>query len=54
MTFEVRLILHKKEVRGACLSAAGRKRHPRLGLDTFVLEGSSTQDREDISYLLRP
>jgi type VI secretion system protein ImpH len=51
ISFEVRLILDRSEVRGAKLASNGRA---RLGLDAFVLEGVPDKHREDIRYLLRP
>jgi type VI secretion system protein ImpH len=51
ISFEVRLILHQREVRGATLASTGQA---RLGLDAFVLEAPPQDHREDIRYLLRP
>jgi type VI secretion system protein ImpH len=51
ISFEVRLILNRSEVRGATLASGGQA---RLGLDAFVLEAPPQNHREDIRYLLRP
>lgn len=51
ISFEVRLILDRREVHGAKLASNSQA---RLGLDAFVLEGTTGTHREDIRYLLRP
>jgi type VI secretion system protein ImpH len=51
ISFEVRLILDRREVRSATLASDGQA---RLGLDAFVLEAAPRDHREDIRYLLRP
>lgn len=51
ISFEVRLILHRREVGGARLASNSQA---RLGLDAFVLEAQPGDHREDIRYLLRP
>ena len=51
ISFEVRLVLERREVRGATLASNSLA---RLGLDAFVLEAPPGDHREDIRYLLRP
>jgi type VI secretion system protein ImpH len=51
ISFEVRLILDRREVQSATLASNGQA---RLGLDAFMMEGPPGNHREDIRYLLQP
>lgn len=51
LTFEVRVVLRKEDVRGMKLSASGG---PRLGIDAFLLNQPASSDRDGAVYLLRP
>lgn len=51
MTFEVRVVLRKEDVRGMKLSASGGT---RLGIDAFLLTKPATGDRDGAVYFLRP
>lgn len=53
VTFEVRLILHAMDIRQICLGSPepmGR----RLGHDSFLISAASTDDRDDMSYHVKP
>lgn len=49
MTFEVRVVLRRQDVRGARLGAGAR-----LGIDAFLLSRPAGGDRDDLAYLLHP
>lgn len=51
LTFEVRVVLRKEDVRGLKLSAAGGG---RLGIDAFVFTKAQTAPRDGAVYLLHP
>lgn len=49
MTFEVRVVLRRQDVRGVRLGAGAR-----LGIDAFLLSRPAGGDRDDLAYLLHP
>jgi type VI secretion system protein ImpH len=51
LTFEVRVVLRKEDVRGLKLSASGCA---RLGIDAFLLTKAQTTPRDGAIYLLHP
>jgi len=51
LTFEVRVVLRKEDVRGLKLSASGGA---RLGIDAFLLTKAQTTPRDGAVYLLHP
>jgi type VI secretion system protein ImpH len=54
LVFEVHLILRREDVTGFVLAGSDAPGGARLGVDVFLLDGTSPDDRDDLSYLLYP
>ncbi len=54
LVFEVHLILRRQDVTGFVLTGSDAPGGARLGVDVFLLDGASPDDRDDLSYLLYP
>ncbi|MES2075492.1 MAG: type VI secretion system baseplate subunit TssG [Pseudomonadota bacterium] len=54
LIFEVHLILRRQDVTGFALTGSDAPGGARLGVDVFLLDGVSSDDRDDLSYFLYP